>query len=368
MFKKTKKIGLVCLNSSIGMILLLESFSNYLKKYFDIFVLCDKAFSPKEQDEKIYKISYSPSHFMMALHTINPFIWYKIFKILKKEDPICLYIIATHSLNPVIILIVKIVNMNIKIISHIHDVVAHKETKNELLINVFQRMQIINSEYFTVFGTILKKTFTQKFNITSKNVLPIYHGVSREQEMEIDVDYRRHTVSFVGRIDKYKDIGSFLRVAKIFSIRNPKVMFILAGEGDLSSYRSLIESIPNLIIKNRLLTNEEIDNILQNSVVALLPYVDASQSGIVPVAYFNGCPVIVTNVGGLPEFVEEGETGYIVPPRDISAMVNKIKYLLANNNECKRLRRNCLKYYKNNLRYEKILKEVAEFITNKVNK
>lgn len=47
----------------------------------------------------------------------------------------------------------------------------------------------------------------------------------------------------------------------------------------------------------------------------VLPYVDATQSGIVQIAYGFEKPVVVTNVGGLPDVVEDGKTGYVVEAR-----------------------------------------------------
>lgn len=48
--------------------------------------------------------------------------------------------------------------------------------------------------------------------------------------------------------------------------------------------------------------------------MVVTPYIDASQSGIVPVAYAFSKPVVATNVGALPEQVEDGVTGLLVPP------------------------------------------------------
>ncbi len=54
------------------------------------------------------------------------------------------------------------------------------------------------------------------------------------------------------------------------------------------------------------------------------PYLSATQSGIVQIAYRYDRPVVTTNVGGLPEFVTEGETGYLVPPGDPEALARGI--------------------------------------------
>ena len=48
----------------------------------------------------------------------------------------------------------------------------------------------------------------------------------------------------------------------------------------------------------------------------MLPYESATQSGIVQIAYGFEKPVVATNVGGLPEVVLDGKTGYVVEPKD----------------------------------------------------
>jgi len=62
--------------------------------------------------------------------------------------------------------------------------------------------------------------------------------------------------------------------------------------------------------------------------MVVLPYIEASQSGVIPVAYTFAKPVIATTVGGLPEMVDDGQTGYLVPPRDERALANAVVRLL----------------------------------------
>ena len=56
----------------------------------------------------------------------------------------------------------------------------------------------------------------------------------------------------------------------------------------------------------------------------MLPYESATQSAVVQVSYSFGCPVVVTNVGGLPEVVLDGKTGYIVPAKDDAALADAV--------------------------------------------
>jgi hypothetical protein len=70
------------------------------------------------------------------------------------------------------------------------------------------------------------------------------------------------------------------------------------------------------------------DELFREAAVVVLPYVEASQSGVVPVAYAYQKPVVVSSVGGLPEAVQDGRTGLVVPPRDPSALADAVVALL----------------------------------------
>ncbi len=70
--------------------------------------------------------------------------------------------------------------------------------------------------------------------------------------------------------------------------------------------------------------NDEVPRYFVASDLVVLPYLSATQSGIVQIAYRYDRPVVTTNVGGLPEFVSEGETGYLVPPGDSVALAAAI--------------------------------------------
>ena len=58
--------------------------------------------------------------------------------------------------------------------------------------------------------------------------------------------------------------------------------------------------------------------------LVVLPYASATQSGIVQIAYGFGKPVVVTSVGGLPEVVDDGRTGFVVPPKNAGALAESV--------------------------------------------
>ena len=71
-----------------------------------------------------------------------------------------------------------------------------------------------------------------------------------------------------------------------------------------------------------------VPELFEKASIVVLPYIDASQSGVVPLAYSFQKPVVVTDVGSLPEVVDNGKTGYVVPPKDSKKLAEAIIDLL----------------------------------------
>jgi glycosyltransferase involved in cell wall biosynthesis len=76
----------------------------------------------------------------------------------------------------------------------------------------------------------------------------------------------------------------------------------------------------NVIVVDRYVPNEETPLYFSAADVAVLPYTQVTQSGVVQLAFGFGVPVITTRVGGLAEVVSDGGTGLLVPPGDPAAL------------------------------------------------
>jgi glycosyltransferase involved in cell wall biosynthesis len=92
-----------------------------------------------------------------------------------------------------------------------------------------------------------------------------------------------------------------------------------------------------VIVDARYLALEEIGPLLRTATVAVLPYRSATASGALQVAYAFGRPVIATAVGGLPDAVDDGVTGLLVPPADPPALARALVKLLADPDEAERM-------------------------------
>jgi glycosyltransferase involved in cell wall biosynthesis len=364
LMNKYKKLALMGFNSKRGMRYILDYYSIYLERRFDVTVIGERSYVPVA-GSRFYGITVASGHLRMALNTLNPFNWFRIFRILKREKQSVCYIISAHPLNPVAILLAQLVGRingnKVRIISHIHDVFPHKGTKNGFIIDLFQKWQIRLSDKITVYGETLRRNIILRYGLLPKDVLAVSHGVNRTGESKMEVDeYGRKYISFLGRIEHYKGIDVFLELAKC--LERQDVIFFIGGMGELSPYADKLKGLANLRVENRFLSDEEMDIIMKMSYAVVLPYKDASQSGVIPIAYYNHCPVVCTNVGGLSEAVSQGETGYVFEPHDIEGMAKALDTLIDDKDLREKMGNACYDYYKKYLRWERILVSVADFL------
>ena len=89
----------------------------------------------------------------------------------------------------------------------------------------------------------------------------------------------------------------------------------------------------------------------------MLPYTDATQSGVAAMALGYGIPVVATAVGAIPEFVRDGFNGLLVPPRDSAAVARAIQGILEKPKEYERLAQNAIALRDGELSWSRIAEQ-----------
>jgi glycosyltransferase involved in cell wall biosynthesis len=135
-------------------------------------------------------------------------------------------------------------------------------------------------------------------------------------------------VLFFGLVRGYKGLSYLIEAMPKVREKVPAKLLVV-GEfyDDPAPYAELVERLglaDAVRIENRYVGNEEVEAFFAASDLVVLPYVSATQSGIVQIAIAMSRPVIVTDVGGLPEAVTPERTGFVVPPRDAGALARAI--------------------------------------------
>jgi glycosyltransferase involved in cell wall biosynthesis len=125
-------------------------------------------------------------------------------------------------------------------------------------------------------------------------------------------------ILFVGRIRKYKGIENL--VAAFFSLDQKDTELVIAGEG-----KSQIKPDPRIRFINRWLEEYEIASLVQNAEVVVFPYIEASQSGILPYCISQKKKVVVTPLPGLLEQTVGYENSFATRNFDIDSLSYALK-------------------------------------------
>jgi glycosyltransferase involved in cell wall biosynthesis len=124
---------------------------------------------------------------------------------------------------------------------------------------------------------------------------------------------------FFGMIKRYKGLECLLRAWPRVKQEFPNARLLIAGEAmvPMRPFHRLIGALKiedSVVLRAGYVPRSEAQYFFSAADAVVLPYLRISTSSIVPMAYRYGRPVIATSVGGLPEIVRDGETGYLVPP------------------------------------------------------
>lgn len=132
---------------------------------------------------------------------------------------------------------------------------------------------------------------------------------------------------FFGRIMKYKGLSLFVEACEI--LRREKLSFEISviGEGRLGHLRTRLSTLRAEIV-NRWIHEDEIYTILQDNDVVVVPSTEASQSGVIPIAFAAGLPVVATPIGGLREQLDDGETGILADAVSAQAIARAMRRLI----------------------------------------
>lgn len=131
------------------------------------------------------------------------------------------------------------------------------------------------------------------------------------------------TVLFFGRLTRYKGVAYLLDAMERLWRRLPQAHLHLVGSGDLRPYAAWLRrhrNDPRVRVRQTWVPDEEIPAVFRQASVVVLPYTSATQSGVAVLAASFGIPVIATTTGALPEQVDDGRSGWLVPPADAAAL------------------------------------------------
>lgn len=146
--------------------------------------------------------------------------------------------------------------------------------------------------------------------------------------------------SLIGILNNYKGIDLLVEAwgnnEELY--KNSNIKLIIAGKGEMDF--SKLKKLKNVIIMNRFLKDEEIEEIINQTDVALLPYKKISQSGVLLSMLAKRKPVLVSDVGGLTQPFEVGNIGWVMDEVTSKELFEKIKLIIQEKGKIEEIKNN----------------------------
>ncbi|MGO8837361.1 MAG: glycosyltransferase family 4 protein [Limisphaerales bacterium] len=234
--------------------------------------------------------------------------------------------------------------LNRRIVLTAHNVNAAKRDLTDTVINRFSlRIQYHLAHHIFVHTERMKNDLTTDFALPAERVSVIPFGINntlprtgingQQAKQALGVNDGQKIMLFFGRITPYKGLEYLIAALAEISKINPHYRLIIAGpikncNGYWNQIQEAIESkgMRNQVIERiGFIPDDKVEQFFKAADVAILPYTDIFQSGVLFLAYSFGVPVIVTDVGSLKEDIIEGKTGFVSRARDSHDLAKTIE-------------------------------------------
>lgn len=216
-------------------------------------------------------------------------------------------------------------NINIKIIDALRKRIVRKLDSyiekriavSKATVDMIIREYNIDEHKFHIIhnGVILKKSNLNVDQAELKNTL----GVNKEDSLMI----------CVANLYKEKGIDYLLKAMPEVLKNNTNVKLVIAGDGPLHEELNTLSKELSVSDNVKFLgKRNDIDSLLSISDIFVLPSLGEGFPFVVLEAMAAGLPVVATNIGGIPEIINDGQEGYLVKPADSGAIAESLKKLL----------------------------------------
>jgi len=316
-----------------------------LSQKHEVFMLSYKMQYPKflfHKEQKDYENdSFKVENTKYMLHTANPFNIIKVAGFIKRYRADMVVIQWWHPYFAPCYRLLEMFMGRQNIVFICHNVFPHERFPLDRFLT---KTVLSKGKHFVVHakeegGELEKIKKSPDYRVTPHPTYNMFRfeNMTRRQAREmLGIRDDEKILLFFGFVREYKGLKYLLRAMPLITEEVQKVRLFVVGDfdGNRGEYETLIRE---LCIEDRInvidgyTPDREVEKYFAACDLVILPYVSATQSGIVQIAFGFERPVIVSRVGGLPDVVRDGETGYVVEPCSPEKLADKVKLFFKEN-------------------------------------
>lgn len=271
----------------------------------------------------------------------NPFFLLGFLKLVREKDvTVCHFQLSQYPVFVLILILAVRLFSRRKVVVTAHNVISHESKKCETFI--YNRIYAL-ADKIIIHAEANKRELLEYFPCAKDKIEVIPHGnymfFSESVDNAANIgDYSHGTknILFFGYIREYKGLMHLIRALKKVIEKVPDAKLLIVGK-PVESFQKYQDEINRLRLEKNIelelgyIPFDEVNNYLRKSAIMVLPYEKIYQSGVLQLAYGFGLPVVVTDTGGMPEVVEDGVNGKVVPVANPEALAEAIVQILSDN-------------------------------------
>lgn len=309
-----------------------------LRKKYDVRMISYKMQYPKllfrkpQRDYENDAFEIGDTEFL--IHTANPFNWRKVVKYINAMRADLVIIQWWHPYFSLCYRSIAKYLKDTKVLFLCHNVFPHERFPMDKRLT---KSVLKCGNYFIVHSqqdaedllAIKPEASYQKTVLPTYNVFKFTDMSKQEARRQLGISDKEYVLLFFGLVREYKGLKYLIQaMPEIFAAySNIKLLVVGDFAGKKEEYMDIISKTgakQTICIYDGYIPDREVEKFFACCDLVVLPYISATQSAVVQMAYGFDKPVVVTNVGGLPEVVANGKTGYVVPPENPQALADAV--------------------------------------------
>lgn len=311
--------------------------------------------SPNELLTKTKKMSV-PSIELYTQNPFNPKVISRLISILreKKIDVLCAHGYKSNVVGRIASWMVGIPEI----------VVSRGWTGENWKIKLYEKLDKLFLRFADHVVTVSQgqKEKVLKLRVKANNLSVIYNGINPNNVKNKSVNSIRTELGFndnsilvmsAGRLSPEKNFAGLIDAAKIVTAKDKHIKFVVFGEGFLRE--ELEKKTRDADLEGKFFLpgfRKDFVSLLSEADIFVLPSFTEGLSNVILEAYASKKPVIATNVGGNPEIVQQGETGFLVSPHNVEKMADYILKLAQDQNIRNEMGDNGYEYIKEHFNFD----------------
>ena len=257
---------------------------------------------------------------------------------------------------------------NVPLVCTVHDPHSHFGHSNKGYTELLQRRNVRHAAHFIVHGEQLRQDLAEKHDLPLTDISVVKPGeFSFYRKLRTDATPATtngsapRRILFFGSIRKNKGLEYLIKAEPLISKKTSNFKIVIAGnfQGECEHYERLMTNRDRFEVIDAFIPVDQVADLFDSAYIVVLPYVTATQSGVLPLAFAFGKPVVATDTGSIKEILDHGRSGLLVPPRDEVALGEAIVDLLNDEERCLALGRQALHVAETELSWSKIAQDTV---------